>query len=58
MHSEHPTSTAADAGHARLSTLVRNLPWTRARLGSSARTKLGKPMQKKLMRVIVMGWNG
>ena len=44
--------TAIDAGSARLSTFVRNDPFTRALLGSRPKTKPGAPMQKKLMSVI------
>ena len=44
--------TAIDAGSARLSTLVKNDPFTRALLGSRPSTKPGAPMQKKLMSVI------
>ena len=44
--------TAIDAGSARLSTLVKNDPFTRALLGSKPSTKPGAPMQKKLMSVI------
>ena len=44
--------TAIDAGSARLSTFVRNDPFTRALLGSRPNTKPGAPMQKKLMSVI------
>ena len=58
MHRMDPTMTPALAGSARLSTLARKLPRTRELFGSRARTKLGKPMQKKLMSVIVMGWKG
>ena len=52
------TSTAQDAGRARFTTLVRNTPSTRARLDSRPSTKPGKPMQKKLISVIWMGWKG
>ena len=50
--------TAIDAGSARLSTLVKNAPFTRALLGSRPNTKPGAPMQKKLMSVIWMGSKG
>ena len=58
MESTAAAITAIDAGSERRSTLPRNLPSTRARFASSARTKLGAPMQKKLMSVIVIGSNG
>ena len=50
--------TASDAGSARLSTLVKNDPFTRALLGSKPSTKPGAPMQKKLMSVIWIGSKG
>ena len=58
MHRIEPASTPALAGRARLRTFAKKLPRTRAVLGSSARTKLGNPMQKKFMSVIVIGWKG
>ena len=58
MQRHEAMSTATEAGTARLSTLTRKLPLIRDLLGSSASTKLGNPMQKKLMSVIVMGWKG